>query len=109
MNKIVRISSVPREGYPNSGLLSNFFNDTNNDIVWAIPSKAFALLKNKNIPYVEKIIGQDIAVETLLKEFEVNGLPAPRTAPQVILHGKYVGGYEKLVEHMDSHGMNYNH
>ena len=71
--------------------------------------KAKALLKNKNIPYVEKIIGQDIAVETLLKEFEVNGLPAPRTAPQVILHGKYVGGYEKLVEHMDSHGMNYNH
>ena len=70
--------------------------------------KAKALLKNKNIPYVEKIIGQDIAVETLLKEFEVNGLPA-RTAPQVILHGKYVGGYEKLVEHMDSHGMNYNH
>ena len=48
MNKIVRISSVPREGYPNSGLLSNFFNDTNNDIVWAIPSKAKALDGNNN-------------------------------------------------------------
>ena len=44
-----------------------------------------------------------------MKEFEVNGLPMPRTAPQIILHGKYVGGYENLVEHMENHGMNHNH
>ena len=44
-----------------------------------------------------------------MKEFEVNGLPMPRTAPQIILHGKYVGGYENLVQHMEDHGMNYNH
>ena len=71
--------------------------------------KAKALLQSKNIPYQERIIGKDIQVETLMKEFEVNGLPMPRTAPQIILHGKYVGGYEQLVEHMEQHGMNHAH
>tara|TARA_Y200000002_G_scaffold205955_1_gene169892 strand:+ start:159 stop:443 length:285 start_codon:yes stop_codon:yes gene_type:complete len=71
--------------------------------------KAKMLLQNKKIPYTESIIGKDIQVETLMKEFEVNGLPMPRTAPQIILHGKYVGGYEQLVQHMDDHGMNYEH
>ena len=71
--------------------------------------KAKMLLKNKNIPFTESIIGKDIQVETLMKEFEMNGLPMPRTAPQIILHGKYVGGYEQLVEHMEQHGMNHNH
>ena len=71
--------------------------------------KAKMLLKNKNIPFTESIIGKDIQVETLMKEFELNNLPMPRTAPQIILHGKYVGGYEQLVEHMEQHGMNHNH
>lgn len=71
--------------------------------------KAKMLLKNKNIPFTESIIGKDIQVETLMKEFEMNNLPMPRTAPQIILHGKYVGGYEQLVQHMDDHGMNYEH
>ena len=68
--------------------------------------KAKALLKNKNIPYVEKIIGQDIAVETLLKEFEVNGLPAPRTAPQVFIGDQHIGGYEQLLSYIDATGWN---
>ena len=71
--------------------------------------KAKMLLKNKNIPFTESIIGKDIQVETLMKEFELKNLPMPRTAPQIILHGKYVGGYENLVEHMENHGMNHNH
>ena len=71
--------------------------------------KAKMLLDNKKIPYTESVIGKDIQVETLMKEFEVNGLPMPRTAPQIILHGKYVGGYEQLVEVMENTGMNHNH
>ena len=71
--------------------------------------KAKMLLDNKKIPYTESVIGRDIQVETLMKEFEVNGLPMPRTAPQIILHGKYVGGYEQLVEVMENTGMNHNH
>jgi glutaredoxin 3 len=68
--------------------------------------KAKNLLQNKGIKFVEKIIGQDISVETLLEEFKVNGLPAPRTAPQIIMHGKYVGGYDALVEYMENTNLN---
>ena len=71
--------------------------------------KAKALLTSKKIPYTESVIGKDIQVETLIKEFELNNLPMPRTAPQIILHGKYVGGYEQLVEVMENTGMNHNH
>ena len=67
--------------------------------------KAKMLLKNKNIPFTESIIGKDIQVETLMKEFELNNLPMPRTAPQIILHGKYVGGYEQLIQYIDDHGL----
>jgi|TARA_B100001057_G_C22214027_1_gene705644 glutaredoxin 3 len=69
--------------------------------------KAKMLLKNKNIPFTESIIGKDIQVETLMKEFEMNNLPMPRTAPQIILHGKYVGGYENLLQYIDDHGLGY--
>lgn len=69
--------------------------------------KAKMLLKNKNIPFTESIIGKDIQVETLMKEFEMNNLPMPRTAPQIILHGKYVGGYEQLIQYIDDHGLGY--
>ena len=69
--------------------------------------KAKMLLKNKNIPFTESIIGKDIQVETLMKEFETNNLPMPRTAPQIILHGKYVGGYEQLIQYIDDHGLGY--
>ena len=69
--------------------------------------KAKMLLKNRNIPFTESIIGKDIQVETLMKEFEMNNLPMPRTAPQIILHGKYVGGYENLLQYIDDHGLGY--
>ena len=69
--------------------------------------KAKMLLKNKNIPFTESIIGKDIQVETLMKEFEMNNLPMPRTAPQIILHGKYVGGYKQLIQYIDDHGLGY--
>ena len=34
--------------------------------------KAKMLLDNKKIPYTESVIGKDIQVETLIKEFELN-------------------------------------
>ena len=37
----------------------------------------------------------------------MNNLPMPRTAPQIILHGKYIGGYENLLQYIDDHGLGY--
>jgi glutaredoxin len=39
-----------------------------------------------------------------MEEFTVNKLPPPRTAPQIIFKGKYMGGYDKLEAHLKSTG-----
>ena len=50
------------------------------------------------------IIGKDIPVQQLMEEFEINKLPPPRTAPQIIFKGKYLGGYVQLEDHFKSIG-----
>lgn len=79
--------------------------DNNTTVVYSKPScsycvKAKNLLKMKNIPYIEMMIGTDISVEQLVEEFTINKLPAPRTAPQIIFQGKYLGGYDQLERHL---------
>jgi glutaredoxin 3 len=83
--------------------------DNNTTVVYSKPNcsycvKAKNLLKMKNIPFVEMLIGTDISVEQLMEEFTVNKLPPPRTAPQIIFKGKYMGGYDKLEAHLKSTG-----
>ena len=63
------------------------------------------LLKQSGIEYKEMLIGRDLDRETLLEEFEANGMPQPRSVPQIILNGKYVGGYNELVKYIEDHGM----
>jgi len=71
--------------------------------------KAKHLLKTKNIPFEERIIGKDLTPQQLFEEFEANNMPQPRSVPQIILHGKYVGGYDKLVQYIEDHGLSHNH
>tara|TARA_B100001057_G_scaffold131254_1_gene130391 strand:+ start:17444 stop:17707 length:264 start_codon:yes stop_codon:yes gene_type:complete len=67
--------------------------------------KAKHLLKTAGIEFKEMLIGRDLDRETLLEEFEANGMPQPRSVPQIILNGKYVGGYNELVKYVEEHGM----
>ena len=64
--------------------------------------KAKALLDKTQIPYNEIVIGKDITVEKLFEEFKLNGQPQPKSAPQIILHGKYVGGYTELQQYFEN-------
>lgn len=71
-------------------------------IVWSTSTCSFckqakALLTSKNIPYEERLIGQDWTKEQLLEE-----VPNARTVPQIFLDGKYVGGYTDLVSYLSS-------
>lgn len=68
-------------------------------------TKAKDLLSNSRLRYTEIVIGKDISVEKLFEEFEVNGMPRPKSAPQIILHGKYVGGYKELEQYYQDHDM----
>jgi len=63
--------------------------------------KAKALLDETRIPYKEIVIGKDITVERLFEEFKLNGQPQPKSAPQIILHGKYVGGFKELQQYYE--------
>ena len=63
--------------------------------------KAKALLNKTQIEYQEIVIGIDITLEKLFEEFELNGQPQPKSAPQIILHGKYVGGYSELQQYFE--------
>ena len=64
--------------------------------------KAKALLNKTQIPFIEVVIGKDITVETLFEEFKLNGMPQPKSAPQIILHGKYIGGYKELQQEFEN-------
>ena len=79
-------------------------------VVYSKPScpscvKAKSLLDKLKIEYTVREVGTDITREQLLEEFEVNGMPQPRSVPQVILNGKYIGGYEALASYVEEHGI----
>lgn len=68
--------------------------------------KAKALLDRMSIKYEAVQVGSDISVEKLTEEFEANGLPQPRSVPQIILAGKYIGGYKELANYIEETGYN---
>ena len=64
--------------------------------------KAKALMSKTQIPYTEVVIGKDITVEKLFEEFKLNGMAQPKSAPQIILHGKYIGGFKELQQYFEN-------
>lgn len=74
----------------------------------ACPScvQAKKLLTERHIPYTEVVLGTDITAEELFTIFDEKQLPRPRTAPQVFLNDKHIGGYEQLVTYVENTGYN---
>lgn len=84
---------------------------TDENIVYSKPScpsciKAKTLLDNLNVKYTVKELGKDVSSDELFETFDNLGIPRPRTAPQVFLKGTYVGGYEQLVDYVESTNFN---
>lgn len=76
-----------------------------NNIIWSKDNcpyctKAKILLDNRNIPYEERNISKDWTKESLLES-----IPNARTVPQIFLWGKYIGGYDSLLEYIENHNM----
>jgi glutaredoxin 3 len=76
-----------------------------NNIVWSKDNcpyctKAKMLLDSKNIPYEERNISNDWTKEQLLEV-----VPNAKTIPQIFLWGKYVGGYDSLLQYIEDHNM----
>lgn len=71
--------------------MSNILIYTKQSCVYCDMSKQ--LLNNKNIPFTESVIGQDILREDFVELF-----PEARTAPYIIIDGVKIGGYQQLTE-----------
>lgn len=63
--------------------------------------RAKRLLESMHLQYVEKKIGVDVTREQLLEI-----APQARTAPQIVISGKVIGGYDDLVAYMDNTNFN---
>jgi glutaredoxin 3 len=75
------------------------------NIIWSKDNcpyciKAKAVLDNRNIIYEERNISKNWTREQLLEE-----VPNAKTVPQIFLWGKYVGGYDSLLEYIENHNM----
>ena len=62
---------------------------------------AKSLLKKMNVRFNEAKIGTDITREELLEI-----APNARTAPQIVINNKVVGGYDDLVDYIENTGWN---
>lgn len=63
--------------------------------------RAKMLLDNYSIKYEEKKIGVDVTREELLE-----ACPNARTAPQIVINGTPIGGYEQLSKYIEDTGFN---
>ena len=62
---------------------------------------AKSLLRKMNVQFNEAKIGTDITREELLEI-----APNARTAPQIVINNKVVGGYDDLVDYIENTGWN---
>jgi len=62
---------------------------------------AKSLLKKMNVRFEEARIGTDVTREELLEI-----APHARTAPQIVINNKVVGGYDDLVDYIENTGWN---
>ena len=71
------------------------------NIVWTKPGCTFcdmakALLKEKNIEFEERNLGNGWTTEQLWES-----VPGAKSMPQIVLDGKVVGGYQHLKTHFN--------
>jgi glutaredoxin len=59
--------------------------------------KAKALLKSKDMPFNQFMIGVDITREEVMASF-----PQARAVPIITVNDEFIGGYDNLVEYLES-------
>lgn len=58
--------------------------------------QAKALLKQRNIPFEERKIGDGYTREELLE-----AIPTARAVPQIVINGNLIGGYTELKKYIE--------
>ena len=70
-------------------------------VVWSKPDcpycvKSKSILRNFNIQFEERVLGQDFTREQLLENY-----PTAKTFPVVVVDGFYIGGYTQLEQKLN--------
>jgi len=63
--------------------------------------KAKHLMDSIDIEYEERVLGEDWTADQLFEQCDSEGIPRPRSAPQIWLNGNYIGGYSDLELHIE--------
>jgi glutaredoxin 3 len=77
-----------------------------NVIIWSkyncpYCDQAKALLKQRDVQFEERKIGDGYTKEELLE-----AIPTARTVPQIIINGNLIGGFTELRKYIDETGFN---
>jgi len=77
-----------------------------NVIIWSkyncpYCDQAKALLKQRDVQFEERKIGDGYTKEELLE-----AVPTARTVPQIIINGNLIGGFTELRKYIDETGFN---
>jgi glutaredoxin 3 len=77
-----------------------------NVIIWSkyncpYCDQAKALLKQRDVQFEERKIGDGYTKEELLE-----AIPTARTLPQIIINGNLIGGFTELRKYIDETGFN---
>ena len=80
-------------------------------IVYSKPScpscdSAKRTLSNLGVEFETKTLGVDVTPDELFEVFDKMSLPRPRSAPQIFINDKHVGGYEALLDYIETTGFN---
>ena len=63
-------------------------------------NNAKQLLKDKQLPYAETVIGIDVTREEVVEKY-----PEAKTVPIVVIDGEWIGGYTELVDYLTKNGL----
>jgi len=75
-------------------------------VIWSKAScphcvQAKTLMDNRGITYEERILGELWSTDQLFEQCDAEGIPRPRSAPQIWLNDNYIGGHEQLVQYLE--------
>ena len=63
-------------------------------------------LTQMGVAYEVKTLGKDITPDEMFEAFDAKGWARPRTAPQIVINGDLIGGYEAMLKYIEDTGFN---
>ena len=63
-------------------------------------------LTSMGVDFEVLTLGTDITPDQMFEDFDAKGWARPRTAPQIVINGSLIGGYEAMLKYIEDTGFN---